>query len=51
MVRVILPQHLRTLAKVNGEVLLDVSGLSRSRRFSMCWKRVIRCCEERFGTM
>lgn len=26
MVRVILPQHLRTLAKVNGEVALDVVG-------------------------
>jgi hypothetical protein len=27
MVRVILPQHLRTLAKVSGEVTLDVTGL------------------------
>lgn len=27
MVRVILPQHLRTLAKVNGEVTLDVRSL------------------------
>lgn len=26
MVRVILPQHLRTLARVNGEVTLDISG-------------------------
>ncbi|MCW5797426.1 MAG: MoaD/ThiS family protein [Nitrospira sp.] len=26
MVRVILPQHLRTLAKVDGEVSLDVHG-------------------------
>jgi len=26
MVRVILPQHLRTLAHVNGEVLLEVEG-------------------------
>ncbi|MDF0668465.1 MAG: MoaD/ThiS family protein [Nitrospira sp.] len=26
MVRVILPQHLRTLARVNGEVTLDVDG-------------------------
>lgn len=26
MVRVILPQHLRTLAHVNGEVLLDIAG-------------------------
>jgi len=27
MVRVILPQHLRTLARVSGEVTLDVTGL------------------------
>ena len=27
MVRVILPQHLRTLARVDGEVSLDVVGL------------------------
>jgi len=26
MVRVVLPQHLRTLARVHGEVTLDVSG-------------------------
>ena len=26
MIRVILPQHLRTLAHVNGEVLLEVEG-------------------------
>jgi len=26
MIRVVLPFHLRTLAKVNGEVTLDVSG-------------------------
>lgn len=26
MIRVILPQHLRTLARVNGEVTLDVVG-------------------------
>ena len=26
MVRVILPQHLRTLARVDGEVTLDVTG-------------------------
>lgn len=28
MVRVILPQHLRTLACVDGEVTLDVTGLA-----------------------
>lgn len=26
MVRVVLPQHLRTLAKVDGEVTLDIAG-------------------------
>lgn len=26
MIRVVLPQHLRTLARVNGEVTLDVTG-------------------------
>jgi len=26
MIRVVIPQHLRTLAKVNGEVQLDVKG-------------------------
>lgn len=26
MIRIILPQHLRTLAQVNGEVKLDVKG-------------------------
>jgi hypothetical protein len=26
MIRVVLPQHLRTLARVDGEVTLDISG-------------------------
>jgi molybdopterin synthase sulfur carrier subunit len=26
MIRVLLPQHLRTLAQINGEVLLEVEG-------------------------
>jgi hypothetical protein len=26
MIRVVLPQHLRTLARVNGEVMVDVHG-------------------------
>jgi sulfur-carrier protein len=26
MIRVVLPQHLRTLARVNGEVIVDVPG-------------------------
>jgi sulfur-carrier protein len=28
MIRVVLPQHLRTLARVSGEVTLDVPGLA-----------------------
>ncbi len=31
MIRVILPQHLRTLAQVNGEVTLEVAGAVTSR--------------------
>jgi hypothetical protein len=31
MIRVILPQHLRTLARVNGEVRLQVEGLVTQR--------------------
>jgi len=31
MIRVVLPQHLRTLACVNGEVKLDVEGLATQR--------------------
>jgi len=26
MIRVVLPQHLRTLARVDGEVMLDIAG-------------------------
>jgi len=32
MIRVVLPFHLRTLAKVNGEVTLDVQGQTISQR-------------------
>jgi len=32
MIRVVLPQHLRTLAKVNGEVQLDVDGAVVTQR-------------------
>lgn len=28
MIRVVLPQHLRTLARANSEVLLDIAGLA-----------------------
>jgi hypothetical protein len=31
MIRVVLPQHLRTLAKVEGEVTLDVEGVVTQR--------------------
>ncbi len=31
MIRVVLPQHLRTLARVNGEVRLDVAGPATQR--------------------
>jgi sulfur-carrier protein len=31
MIRVVLPAHLRTLARVNGEVHLDISGLVTQR--------------------
>jgi sulfur-carrier protein len=31
VIRVVLPHHLRTLARVDGEVLLDVAGVSTPR--------------------
>ena len=31
MIRVVLPAHLRTLARVNGEVKLDLEGLATQR--------------------
>jgi molybdopterin synthase sulfur carrier subunit len=31
MIRVVLPAHLRTLARVNGEVHLDITGLVTQR--------------------
>jgi sulfur-carrier protein len=31
MIRVVLPAHLRTLARVNGEVHLDIAGLVTQR--------------------
>lgn len=31
MIRVVLPAHLRTLAKVNGEVRLDIDGVVTQR--------------------
>lgn len=31
MIRVVLPQHLRTLARVNGEVVLEIQGPATQR--------------------
>ena len=31
MIRIVLPYHLRTLARINGEVTLDVEGLVTQR--------------------
>ena len=31
MIRVVLPQHLRTLARVNGEVMIEVNGQATQR--------------------
>jgi sulfur-carrier protein len=31
MIRIVLPQHLRTLARVNGEVTLEVTGVITPR--------------------
>ena len=50
MIRVVLPAHLRTLARVDGEVTLDVEGRSRCARSSTRSRRAIRCCAGRFAT-
>ena len=44
MVRVILPQHLRTLAKVDGEVSLEVDG-------SVTQQRVLDVLEARYPVL
>jgi sulfur-carrier protein len=48
MIRVVLPAHLRTLARVSGEVTLDIDGLPTQRA-------VLDALEERYpmlrGTM
>lgn len=41
MIRVVLPAHLRTLAQVNGEVLVDVQG-------DVTPRRVIDAIEDRY---
>ena len=43
MIRVVLPFHLRNLARVDGEVQLEVAGRSRCARCSTRSKHVIRC--------
>ena len=51
MIRVVLPAHLRTLARVDGEVELDVDRAgSRSVRSSTRSRRAIRCCAGRSAT-
>jgi hypothetical protein len=41
MIRVVLPQHLRTLARVDGEVALDVSG-------EVTQRSILNALEERY---
>ena len=47
MIRVVLPAHLRTLARVDGEVKLDLEGRPPSARSSTPSRPPIRCCAER----
>jgi sulfur-carrier protein len=44
MIRVILPQHLRTLARVDGEILLDLPGPITQRA-------IIDALEGRYGML
>jgi molybdopterin synthase sulfur carrier subunit len=44
MIRVVLPAHLRTLARVNGEVRLDITGLVTQRS-------VLDALEARYPTL
>jgi hypothetical protein len=44
MIRIVLPQHLRTLAKVEGEVTLDVEGAVTQRT-------VLDALEARYPTL
>jgi len=50
MIRVVLPQHLRTLAHVSGEVKLEVEGRATLRSVSMHLNPLIPCCVGRFAT-
>ena len=51
MIRVVLPHHLRTLAKVGDEVQLDLNGTVTPRAISTRSNNDIRCCAERSATM
>ena len=44
MIRVILPAHLRTLARVDGEVMLDVSG-------DVTLRAVLNALEDRYPVL
>ena len=51
MIRVELPSHLRTLARVDGEVQLDVEGpVTHALRARRARGRVSRCCAARSAT-
>ena len=50
MIRVVLPYHLRNLARVDGEVQLEVAEPVTLARCSMRSKRAIQCCAGRFAT-
>ena len=51
MIRVVLPYHLRMLARVEGEVQLEVEAVRpRSARRSTRWKRAFRRCAGRCAT-
>ena len=47
MIRVVLPHHLRTLARVGDEVQLEVNGRDTANQFSTRSRQNIRCCAER----
>ena len=50
MIRVVLPAHLRTLARVEGEVSSRSRGRSRRARCSTRWRPAIPCCAGRSAT-
>ena len=50
MIRVVLPFHLRNLARVDGEVELEVAGPVTVRAVLDALEARIRCCAGRFAT-